>query len=121
MARWLVALLSAVVVFHVLVVLQVVPPEIVWGGRLTSRQELIRFEAVSITLNLFMIFVACHPAGFLKVLNTRLIKWLLPIMAALFALNTVGNLLANNPLERWIFTPLTATLAVLCTLIVRKL
>lgn len=120
-ARLLVALLTAVIVFHVLVLVGVVPPEIVWGGRLKSHEELIRFEVVSIALNLFMIFVAGHPAGFLRILNSKVVRWLLILMAVLFVLNTVGNLMAVDPLERWIFTPLTALLAVLCILILRRL
>ena len=35
------------------------------------------------------------------------------LMALLFALNTAGNLLAVNPLEKIIFTPLTLLLALL--------
>ena len=120
MARLLVLLLTAVVLFHILVLIGVVPFEIVWGGRLKSQAEMIRFEIVSITLNLFMIFVACHAAGFIHILKAKVVKWLLVLMAALFALNTIGNIVAVDPLERWIFTPLTAILAILCILFLRK-
>lgn len=120
MARLLLALLTVVVVFHLLVLAGLIPFEIVWGGRLKSREEMIRFEIVSITLNLFMIFVASHAAGFIQVLNAKVVKWLLVLMAILFALNTIGNFFAVDPLERWIFTPLTAILSILCILILRK-
>jgi len=119
-ARLLVILLTAVVLFHILVFAGVVPQQIVWGGRITSRAELVRFEVVSITINLLMIFVVSHPAGFIQVLKPVVVRWLLAIMAILFALNTLGNIMAVDPLERWIFTPLTAIMCVLCILLLKK-
>jgi hypothetical protein len=120
MARFFVALLTAVVLFHILVLVGIVPMEIVWGGRLTSRTELVQFEVVSIALNLFMIFVVSHPAGFIQILKPIVVRWLLVVMAALFALNTFGNVMAVNPLERWIFTPLTGLMCVLCIWLLKK-
>lgn len=74
-ARVLVLLLSAVVIFHILVLIGVVPMEIIWGGRLKSQGEMIRFEVVSITLNLFMIFVASHPAVLINILSPKVARW----------------------------------------------
>ena len=39
------------------------------------------------------------------------------IIAALFALNTIGNLAGRHPLERWGMGTLTAVLTVLCVLL----
>lgn len=119
-ARFFVALLTAIVLFHILVLLGVIPMEIVWGGRITKRTELVQFEVVSITINLFMIFVVSHPAGFIQVLKPVVVRWLLGVMAILFMLNTIGNIMAVDPLERWIFTPLTALMCVLSVLLLRK-
>ncbi|MBX2894118.1 MAG: hypothetical protein KF763_01655 [Cyclobacteriaceae bacterium] len=119
-ARFFVALLTAIVLFHILVLAGVVPMEIVWGGRITTRTELVQFEVVSIMINLIMIFVVSHPAGFIQVLKPVVVRWLLAVMAILFALNTIGNVMAVDPLERWIFTPLTALMCVLSVLLLRK-
>ena len=38
-------------------------------------------------------------------------------LAAMFALNTLGNARGRHPLERWGAGPVTAVLAILCALI----
>ncbi|TGE29225.1 hypothetical protein [Hymenobacter metallicola] len=108
-------ILSLVVLFHLLVLSGVIPYGIVWGGRLTSPEQMLRFETVSITLNLLMLAVVSVAAGWLRLrVNQGLLKVALWLMTGLFALNTVGNLLAKTDLERLVFTPLTLVLA-LCS------
>jgi hypothetical protein len=115
-AQGLRTILSFVVLFHLLVLTGVIPYGIVWGGRLQSREQMLSFEAVSIGLNLLMLAVVAVAAGRLRLrVPPRLIQGLLWLMAGLFALNTVGNLLATTTLERLLFTPLTLLLAV-CSL-----
>lgn len=41
-------------------------------------------------------------------------------MVILFALNTVGNLFAVNPLERYLATPITFLLSILYFVLVRE-
>jgi len=99
---------SLVIVFHFLVLAQVIPYKIVWGGRLESDTQMIRFEVISIALNLIMLTWVAINSGYLKWEIGR--RWIQPgmwIMVALFLFNTVGNLFAINDWERWIFTPLT--------------
>lgn len=106
-------LLSLVIIFHVLVLVQVIPYKIVWGGRLENDTQMIRFESISIVLNLIMMAVVAIYSGYLK---WAINKWWLQIgcwvMVVLFSLNTVGNLFAINEWERWIFTPLTFLLTI---------
>ena len=108
-------ILNLVIIFHLLILSGVVSYAIVWGGRLTSTKEMIIFEAISILLNILMIVIVAHHAGFLrlplKATVSRIGIW---IMVLVFALNTVGNLMSVNETERIIFTPLTFILAVLC-------
>jgi len=54
--KLLIGLLSLVIVFHILVLLQIIPYNIAWGGRLKTVQEMYVFEIVSIALNLFLIW-----------------------------------------------------------------
>ncbi|WP_224995524.1 hypothetical protein [Cesiribacter sp. SM1] len=105
-------ILSLIVVFHLLVMLGIIPFEIVWGGRLKDASQMLVFEAVSVVLNLLMLAVVGTHAGILKVkLNRMVIKTALWAMFLLFLLNTVGNLFSNNELEKMLFTPLTLLLS----------
>lgn len=111
-ALGLLTLFSLVIAFHFLVLAKVIPYKIVWGGRLENDAQMIRFEVVSIALNLIMLTWVSIKSGYLKwEISQRWIQSGMWIMVALFLLNTVGNLFAINDWERWIFTPLTFLLA----------
>jgi hypothetical protein len=102
-----------VMIFHVLVLLGIMPFDIVWGGRLKSKDEMIPFEITSIALNSVMLGIVMMQAGFLKVnVKPIVLKVAFWCMFVLFAINTVGNIFSNNELERLIFTPLTLLLSV---------
>jgi hypothetical protein len=106
-------ILSGIICFHLLITAGIIPFEIVWGGRLKNHTEMLQFEAVSIILNLIMVAVVAINAGLLKVnLKPVFLKISFWLMAILFSLNTIGNLIAINTLETLIFTPLTFILAV---------
>ena len=114
----LIIILSAVLVFHFLVLLKVIPYKIVWGGRLKSDTQMYRFEVVSIFTNLiFLAIVFAYSGILLSDISPNIISILLWIMAALFALNTLGNLMSKNKLEKIIFTPLTLLLFVFCVIL----
>lgn len=73
---------------------------------------MVGFELVSITLNLLMLAIVLHKGGFVKErFSKRVIKTALWAMFALFIVNTVGNLLSVNEIEKLVFTPLTILLA----------
>lgn len=108
-------LLSCVIVFHLLVLSGTIPYSVVWGGRLESVSQMYLFEAMSITINLMIIVIIAIKAGYVKpFISKRTLTFLLWALAILFALNTVGNLLATTILETILFTPLTLISAVLC-------
>ena len=112
-SRGLMILFSLIIVFHLLVLVQVIPFQMVWGGRLNSVSEMYTFETVSIALNLLMLAVVSVRSGVMSlVVNPRVIQFLLWAMAALFILNTVGNLLSINETEKLIFTPITLILSI---------
>ncbi len=106
--RAMLIIFAVFVVFHVFVIAGMVPGEIVWGGRADGR--LLQFELVSISLLLiFAAVVALRGRVRQKTpwLLTTIALW---IMALLFALNTVGNLLAETTTETLLFTPVTLLL-----------
>jgi len=110
----LLVILSLMVVFHTMIIVGVIPFEMVWGGRLNSYPEMLRFEAISITLNLIMIAVVAIYAGFLKLnIPADILKIALWAMFTLFLMNTVGNFFSINFYEKIIFTPLTFILSFL--------
>ncbi|MBL8019326.1 MAG: hypothetical protein JNM27_06655 [Leptospirales bacterium] len=109
------AMLSLVVVFHLLVLIELIPYSIVWGGRIQDPLQMRTMEAVSLTVNLIMIAaIAVKGLGLRVSLSPTLIAIVLWLMVAIFALNTIGNLFAASRLETILFTPLTLIAAVLC-------
>ena len=107
------AILSLIVIFHLLVIFRVIPFEIVWGGRLKDSSQMLLLETVSVTINLIMLVTVAIYSGFLKVkINRAVLKTILWIMVAFFFLNTVGNLFSNNEIEKIVFTPLTLLLSI---------
>ena len=111
----LIGIFSALILFHLLVLLQLIPFKMVWGGRLKTVADMYRFEAVSLILNAVFLFVILAKAQFLSInIPATLITISLWLMAGLFLLNTIGNLLSKNKMEKIIFTPLTMLLALLC-------
>ena len=108
-------ILSLVVLFHICVLVGIVPPEIVWGGRISDRSELVKMEIISILINLVMLQIVMVRAGYFKIkINPMIIKIALWVMAILFLLNTIGNIFSKNDFERFAFTPLTFLLAIFC-------
>jgi hypothetical protein len=94
--------------------LGVIPFEIVWGGRLTSRSQMLRSETVSVIVNLIMIAVVAIKANVLNVeLPQIFIKVILWLMFLLFLLNTLGNVFSLNKFEQLVFTPVTLILSLL--------
>ena len=108
----LLVILSVMVIFHLFVVAGIIPFEIVWGGRLTSQQQMLVFETVSILINLLMLAATGIKGKFLKLyINPLLLKTIFWVMFGLFLLNTFGNLLAKNQFETFVFSPLTLMLS----------
>jgi len=111
-ARSVIIILSLIVIFHLLVLAGIIPYKIVWGGRLENTTDMIRFEVVSIGINLLMLAIVANKSGYLNWGKSK--QWIrigLWIMVVLFSINTLGNLVAINIWEKIIFTPLTLLLA----------
>jgi hypothetical protein len=108
----LLIILSLFVIFHLLILLRVIPFEMVWGGRLKNASQMLSFETVSIVINLIMLAGVGVYAGILQLkINPMVIKAGFGIMFVLFLLNTIGNLSSENEWEKMVFTPLTLLLS----------
>lgn len=117
--RVMLLLLSVILIFHVLVLVQVIPYTIVWAGKLHSVTEMQTMEAVSISINLLLLVVLLMKGGLIRArVPIALLNGIIWVFIALFLLNTVGNLFAATSFERYVFTPLTLLFAFLCWRIV---
>jgi hypothetical protein len=114
----MIILLSFVMVFHLLVIIGIIPFSIVWGGRLKDASQMRIFEIFSIITNSIFLSVIGVKAGILKwKIKPLLIKIGLYLMSFMFMLNTLGNLMSKNTFEKVVFTPLTLISAFLCLLL----
>ena len=114
-------IISLIVVMHITVLLQFIPYQMVWGGRLNSVSEMQQFELISIIINLLVLYIVSTKGGYLNFgISKKMLQIILWILVALFALNTVGNLFAVTLFEKLVFTPLTLVLSVLCFRIVKE-
>ena len=118
--RGLLIILSLLVVFHVLILIRVVPFEDVWGGKITSESQMQRLEGISIFISLAMLTVVSIRAKIIRFAGGRAITIILWVMFCFFCLNTIGNLLSNNPFEKLVFAPLTLILALFTYRVAKK-
>lgn len=113
-------LLTAVVLFHLSILLKIVPYEITWGGRLKSDEDMYVFETVSIAINLLMCMMLLIKGDYIKAfIPIKVVNVFLWIFLVLFALNTVGNVFAETNFEKF-FTILTLASSVLIWIILRR-
>lgn len=108
------AIMAATIVFHILILTGVIPYEITWGGRLKTHEDMVRFETISVLINITVILiVAAHVRWLPFYIDKRTTRVALWLMAVMFLLNTVGNIIAATPLEKT-FGLLTLALALMC-------
>src|SRR5688500_16602038 len=96
----LLGLLIAVILFHIAIIIKLIPYDIAWGGRLRNDSEMYVFETFSILINLFFGFILLIKGDYINFRFTR--KIIDPILWAflgLFVLNTFGNLFAKTSFE----------------------
>lgn len=111
--KLLLLLLALISIFHVCIILQFIPYNIAWGGRLSNESEMYQFETVSIGINLFLIAIVAIKGKYLKLrLSDKITNTILWIFLFIFILNTIGNLVAKTNFEKG-FSILTLFLAFL--------
>jgi hypothetical protein len=109
----LISIFTLSLLFHIMVIMGVVPPNIVWGGRAQDSSALMRLEIVSIAINsMFLAFMLIINQTIKLSIKSSIVKIILWIMSIVFLLNSIGNLLAKSSVETIIFTPITIILCV---------
>jgi len=120
-ALTIIGIISLTLVYHLLIITQLIPYDAAWGGRLQNEQQMIRFEAVSIIINLFIMLLVAIKGSLITIKFPQLLlKVLLWLLVVIFILNTVGNVFSNNKMEALIFTPITLLLAILTAWLATK-
>lgn len=106
--KLMLALLTLVMLFHLLVLFQIIPYDIVWAGKLNSIEEMYSFEIMSILVNLILMTTLLLKGNFIKhKISGKIINGIIWFFIILFTLNTIGNLFAKTIFEKVVFTPLT--------------
>ncbi|MFM7358002.1 MAG: hypothetical protein ACKO1T_05420 [Sediminibacterium sp.] len=104
-------------VFHLLILIKLIPFEITWGGRLKSVEEMYVFETISILINSFFIFILLQKGEYIRnFLGQKTVTLILWVFFTIFVLNTIGNVFAETYFEKF-FTILTLLNAILLWLI----
>lgn len=115
----MITLLTAVLVFHIMVLTGVIPYAIVWAGKISTAAEMRKLEVISILVNAFSIITLLLRANYIKnKITVKILNAIIWLLVVLFSLNTIGNLFAESQFELYFFTPLTFISAILCLRIV---
>jgi hypothetical protein len=106
-------MLALLAVFHILVILNVIPSDMVWGGR-SAPGSAGCLETVGVTVTVLFMLVTAMRAGFLwpgRLRRTvRAAMW---VVFVYFTLNVVGNVAAVSVAEKIVFIPVSVIMALL--------
>jgi hypothetical protein len=105
--------LALLALFHILIIFQVIPTHMIWGGQFNKfsfNLMLMEFLALIILLIFFLIILA--KIGYLRLQKYgKIIDAGMWIIVIYFVLNTIGNLASNISAEKWIFTPISIVIS----------
>jgi len=93
-------------IFHVLIILEILPSGIVWGGQAKdSQSNLVTLEIISLVVTLIFVFIIAAKIGYIEAGKfKKVIKGGVWIMFVYFILNIFGNLASSVLIEKMIFT-----------------
>ena len=94
-------LITIVTLFHLAILIKIIPYEITWGGRLKNDSEMHVFETISILINIFLGLVVMIKGerlpAFIPMKVVNIILW---VFLIIFGLNTIGNIFAKTHIEK---------------------
>ena len=89
--------LALLEVFHVLVLLKIVPFEIIWGGQIKDASSLVVFEGFAFILTLLFAIIIAIKIDYIKVKRLkRLANIGVWVILVYFILNIIGNLTSGG-------------------------
>lgn len=111
----LIFIFSAILVFQLLLFVGIIPYKYTWGGKLESKEQAMTMISVSIFVNILFLVTILIKTNYLKLkIPPIILKIILWLMVIVFGLNTIGNLFAEQDLEKYLATPITLILCILC-------
>ena len=106
-------LLGMTAIFHILVLVEIIPIAQVWGGRLDSIADMRVYESASLAITAFIAYTVAARAQFVaSPLWAGFLRVFMRFLAVMFVLNAVGNAASFSTVEAWVLTPVAAVLAV---------
>jgi len=107
--------LGLLAVFHILVLLRVLPADIVWGGAIQdSSSSLFPLEMISVLITLLLAVIIAAKTGYIKAFRfqtaVNIGVW---VVFAILLLSMIANFASGVAFENLIFAPVAVVL-VLC-------
>lgn len=116
----LIGLTSLTILFHLAILLGIISPKLVWGGRVDIESELYIMEIMSLFVSLYFLIILLIHGGFIgPILNAKVTRVSLWFFLVFFSLNTIGNALATTNTEKLFAIP-TLVMSILLWTILRK-
>ncbi len=107
-------------IFHLLIIIGVIPYALTRGGKLESTKEMLVFETISIVINLFFLHTLLQKGSYIRsTYSKKFIRIILWVFFILFILNTAGNIQAITTFEKCL-TIVTGLNAVLLLMILLR-
>ena len=118
--KMMLGLLFAAIVFHLFIIIKIIPYDITWGGRLQNDTEMYVFETSSILVNVFLSWVLLMKGNHVTYkFPNQVVNVILWIFFVIFILNTVGNIFAKTFFEQQ-FAFLTGFSSILLLIILKR-
>ena len=117
--KLMLSIVSVVTIFHVCILLKIIPYEITWGGRLKDDAEMYVFETISILINFILGMTLLMKGAYIKpIIPLKVVNVILWVFFVLFGLNTIGNIIAKTNFEK-MFAVLTLMSSIFIWVILR--
>lgn len=109
----LLVMLILLSIFHVLVLVGVIPSDFIWGGQIDGNiKNLYTLEIISLAVTIMFIFITIiKNRSLISEKNVKLINIFVWVIFAYMLLNTLGNLASGVSTEKLIFTPISLLIA----------
>lgn len=102
------------IIFHILVLLSIVPSNLVWGGQITDDATVMKHEILCLIRSFIFLAVIIEKLNQNKITKFKklynIVFWFLIIY---YVINSIANLASGVMLEKLIFTPITVILSIL--------
>jgi len=117
----LISSLAGLMIFHLLVVIKILPHDIVWKGTM-DENSVVKFEIIALLITGVLLFITTVKAGYINSSNSikktaNVVIW---FMVVYFALMIFGNLFAKTLTEKVLFVPLSALMFICSLKLARK-